>query len=118
MSGSFKFNGVEILQPSVHRWVPRALLGLTGAGQPVYSGVREYELRWQLSSIGDFYQLQRSFDNLSGSTTAVVDLPLLRSTGTYSFYAYSGCVLREPEYGNWFNGYYQDVTLLIHNIRP
>jgi hypothetical protein len=114
---SFKFNGVEILQPSIHRWLPRNLLGMTGGGQPVYSGVREYELKWQLSSIGDYYQLQQSFNNLSGSTTIVVDLPNFYSTGTYSFYSYTGCILREPEYSEWFNGYYRDATLLIQSIR-
>lgn len=115
---SFKINGVDILDPTQHRWMPRNLLGISGAGQPVYSGVREYELRWQLHTIGDYYQLLSAFNTLSGTSTAVMDLPQFNSTGTYDpFYSYSGCVLREPEMGNWFNGYPTDVYLLVHNIR-
>jgi hypothetical protein len=118
MSGSVKFNGVEILQPTNHRWSPRDVLGIGGGGHAIYPGVREYEMEWQLSSIGDYYQLLSAFANLSGTSTIVVDLPSFYSTGTYSpFYSYSGCVLREPEFREWFNGYYGDVKLLITNIR-
>ena len=114
----FKLNGIDILDPSTHRWLSRNMLGISGAGQPIYSGVREYEMKWQLTSIGEYYQLLSAFSNLSGSNTVVMSLPQFTSTGTYEpFYAYSGCILREPEYGQWFNGYYQDVSLLITNIR-
>lgn len=114
---TFKLNGVAFLDPTYHRWMPRNLLGISGGGHPIYSGVREYELKWRLTSIGDFYLLQSSFQNLSGTSTIVAEIPQFNSTGTYSYYAYSGCTLREPEYTQWFDGYYQDVTLLIANIR-
>jgi hypothetical protein len=117
MSGSIKFNGAEILQPTLHRWVPRNILGMSGSGHPIYPGVREYELSWQLSSIGDYYQLLESFNNLSGTSTAVIDLPKFNSTGTYDMFSYSGCVLREPEYSEWFTSYYREAKLLISNIR-
>jgi hypothetical protein len=113
----FKLNGIDILDPTIHRWLPRNMLGITGAGQPMYSGVREYELKWQLTSIGDYYQLLNAFSRISGTTTVVMALPQFYSTGTYTAFSYSGCILREPEYGQWFDGYYQDVTLLITNIR-
>ncbi len=115
---TFKFNGIEILQPSIHRWTPRNILGISGGGHAVYPGVREYELKWQLSSIGEYYQLLQSFNNLSGISTLVVDLPQFNSTGTYEpFFSYTGCILREPEFTEWFNGYYRDASLLITNIR-
>ena len=114
---TFKFNGVEILQPTSHRWMPRNILGYSGSGHPIYVGVREYQLQWSLNSIGDYYQLLQSFNNLSGTSTAVIDLPNFYSTGTYTFYSYSGCVLQEPEYAEWFNGYYSEVKLLVSNIR-
>lgn len=115
---TYKINGVEILQPTEHRWVPRPLLGVTGAGQPVYPGVREYELRWNLTSIEDYRQLVNAFAALSGSSTAVMDLPYFIITGSYTpFFSYSGCILREPEYSGWFNTYYQSVNLLITNVR-
>lgn len=115
---TFRINGVDILHPTTHHWVPRPILGLSGAGQPIYPGVREYELKWINVSIEDYRQLQQSFADLSGTSTAVVDLPYFKITGSYTpFFPYSGCVLREPEYANWFNTYYQDVTLLITNIR-
>lgn len=113
---TFKLNGTEILYPTTHRWLPRDVLGINGLGHPVYPGVREYELRWQLASPADYTQLETYFMALSGTSTVVVDLPYFVS-GSYTFYPYSGCVLREPEYGEWFNGYYRDVTLLITNIR-
>jgi|WetSurMetagenome_2_1015567.scaffolds.fasta_scaffold1407832_2 hypothetical protein len=113
----FKFNGIDILDPTTHRWLPRNALGITGAGQPIYGGVREYELKWNLGSIGDYYQLLSAFTVLSGTNTIVVTLPKFTATGTYDFYDYSGCILREPEYGSWFNEYYQGASLLITNIR-
>jgi hypothetical protein len=113
----FKFNGVDFLDPTNHAWVPRNMLGISGAGHPMYSGVREYEMKWQLTSIGDYYQLLSSFNGLSGSSYIVADLPMYNSTGVYTFASYSGCVLREPEFSGWFNGYFQDVSLLITNIR-
>lgn len=115
---SFKINGVEFLDPTIHRWMPRAMLGIAGNGHPIYAGVREYEFTWQLASIGDYYQLLQAFDNLSGTSYAVLELPTFHSTGTYEpFYAYSGCVLREPEFSEWFNGYHRDIKLTVTNIR-
>jgi len=115
---TFKIYGTEILQPSEHGWVSRPLLGLTGAGQPIYPGVREYEMRWALASAEDYRQLVNAFNALSGSSTANLDMPYFIVTGTYEpFCTYSGCILMEPEYANWFNTYYQDVTLLITHIR-
>lgn len=114
---TFRLNGVAFLDPTEHGWLPRTMLGVSGGGHPIYAGVREYELKWQLASIGDYYLLQSSFQGLSGTSNIVAELPQFDSTGTYAYFAYSGCVLREPEYGRWFNGYYQDISLLITNVR-
>lgn len=114
---AFKLNGVDFLDPTTHRWMPRNLLGVSGGGHPIYPGVREYELKWSLASLNDYQQLQLAFQSLSGTSTIVAELPVFNSTGTYYSYAYSGCILREPEYNSWFNEYYQDVSLLITNIR-
>jgi len=114
---TYKINGTAIsIQPTSGRWMPRDNLGIDGNGHMVYSAVREFELKWQLTDAALFDQLQTFFESVNNTGTAVVDLPYYTS-GSYSFYSYSGCVLREPEMGTYFTEHHQDVFLLITNIR-
>ena len=117
-SGSFALNGVDfILNPTEHGWLPRSMLGRDGAGHPIYSGVREYEMRFVLASQTEFWQLQNWFNLMSNTGTVIVDLPIYSLSGSYSFLSYTGCIISEPEQRTYFNEHRTDVYLLISNIR-
>lgn len=116
-SGTFGINGTDFyLPPTEHRWMPRTMLGRDGAGHPIYSGVREYEMRWQLGTPTDYWQLQNWFNMMSNTGTLVVDLPVYSLSGSYTFISYTGCTLAEPE-GAYFNEHKSDMILVIGNIR-
>jgi len=113
---TYKINGTEIpTQPTTGRWMPRNQLGISGSGHSIYSGIREFELRWQLIDPETSNNLQSWFNDISATGTAVVDLPYHLS-GTNYFVPYSGCVLREPELGSYFNGYVQNLLLIVSKI--
>jgi len=114
---TYKINGTEILtQPTEAGWVGRDSIGIDGNGHQVYVGVRNYRFKWDLIDPQTYDQLQ-TFYNLQGNTgTVVVDLPYYTS-GSYSFFPYSGCVMEEPKYGKFFVGHYDSVDLIITNIR-
>lgn len=112
----YKINGTLIpTQPTTGRWLPRNQVGIAGDGHAVYSGVREFELRWQLIDPETSYALQNYFNSVSVTGSVVVDLPYYLS-GTNSFMSYSGCVLREPQLGTYFVGYLQDLILIVTKI--
>jgi hypothetical protein len=115
---TYKISGTAITtQPTTGRWIPRASLGIDGNGHAIYPGVREYELKWQLVNVSDYNQLVTFFNSIGNTGTVVVDLPQF-GAATYTFYSYSGCVLREPEANQYFVGTgQQEVLLLISNIR-
>ena len=113
---TFKINGTEFLiPPSRFKWVPRYQLGTNGHGNIVYSTPREFELEWELVTPAMFNQLQ-GFYNLVGNTgTVVVDLPT-QGLATYTFFAYTGCIINEPEMGEFFNQHQGSIRLLVSNI--
>lgn len=113
---TYQINGTDfLLQPTTGRWMPRAPVEITGDGHPVYSAVREFELRWQLSDAESVDQLRDWFETTLLTGTASVALPS-RSTGTYSFQTYTGCVLYEPEQGVFFNEFTTDLVMIVGNI--
>jgi len=114
---TYKINGTEIQQPTTGRWIPRTNLGINGNGQAVHSGVREYELKYQLVNISDYGQLVTMFNSIGNTGTISIDLPQFGSS-TYTFQTYSGCYIREPEAGQYFAGTgQQEVLVLVTNIR-
>ena len=115
---TYKIGGTEITtQPTSGRWIPKQPIGIDGNGHAIYPGVREYELKWQLVNISDYNQLVGFFNSIGNTGTVVVDLPQF-GAATYTFYSYSGCVLREPEANQYFAGAgQQDVLLVVSNIR-
>lgn len=116
-SGSFAINGTEFLiQPSTFRWMPRTLLGVSGDGHGVYPLVREYEMRFNLTTPAQFSQLFGWFQSVGVTGTAVVDLPQY-GNANYIFYSYSGCVIREPEMNDYFVENHTEVLFSITNIR-
>lgn len=113
---TYKINGTEIQQPTTGKWMPRTQLGISGSGQSIYSGIREFELKWQLVNISDYNQLISFFNSIGNTGTVVVDLPKFGES-TYVFYSYSGCILREPEAGQYFAATgQQDILLVVSNI--
>jgi len=118
VTGSWAINGVDFyLEPTEHKWLPRTILGRDGAGHPIYSGVREYEIRFQLATLTDYWQLQMWYQQMSNTGTLVVDLPTYGVSGAWTFTSYTGCVITEPEAGTYFNQHKTDMVLIVSNIR-
>jgi hypothetical protein len=113
---SVKINGSTLtLQPSRMNWVPRTTLGDSGKGNPIYAGPREFTLEWDLVNPSMFNELQNFYNALGLTGTAVVELPRY-GFATYTFFAYTGCVVREPEMEEFFNEHQANISLLITNI--
>jgi hypothetical protein len=113
---TYKISSTELsTQPTSGRWVQRNSLGISGSGHEVYSGVREYELRWQLISTADYNQLQGFYNTVGTTGTVVVDLPKYGDS-SYGFYSYTGCVITEPYAADYFSTYQLDVLLVVRNI--
>jgi len=116
ISGSYAINGTELLlQPTSGRWIDRTPLGFTGNGHPEYAGVREFEMRWQLSPMSDANQVYGLFQQLDVTGTAVMDLPKYKAT-PYQFYSYSGTTLSEPSSGEYFERHESEIVLIVYGI--
>lgn len=116
-SGSYAIGGVELsLQPTEASWLEREVLNFDGNGHPIYSGVREYEMNFILSSPSDFSQLLGFFNATGNTGTVVIDLPKFGDAG-YQFLSYSGCVLQEPRFRMYYAENQQEVVFRISNIR-
>lgn len=114
---TFKLNGVEFpLQPTSYQWVDRPSKGFDGDGRPIYVAPRSFEMRWDLADVSGTYAVQQWYQEVSASGTVVVDLPKYQSAD-FEFYSYSGCVINEPSYGEYFNRHKTDVVLLVRGIR-
>ena len=117
MPNDFKINGTSLThQPSEHRWKERDPLGLTGDGKPLYDAFHEYELEWDFLNPTEYNEIFTYYSAIGITGSAVVSLPRY-AFATYTFFAYSGCLLSEPTYENYFEEYYQGVRLLITRIR-
>ena len=114
---TYKINGTELtLQPTNGKWLPKVLMGVDGNGHPIYSAMRDFQLTWQLISPADFNQILLFFNAVITTGSAVAELPKFNSS-TYTFYAYTGCVLQEPELAEFFNEYLTNATMVITGIR-
>lgn len=116
-SGSYAIQATEILQPTTHGWVEKDSYGVSGDGHTIYSGVRSYQLNWQLMSAADFSQLLGFYNVVSNTGTVAVDLPSFGGSG-YAFIRHSGCSLNEPTFDSYFNEHLEGVRLLVFNIPP
>ena len=114
---AYGYNGTDFdLQPTFGRWMPRLILGTTGAGHSIYPGVREFQIFWRLMPISD-YDAMRDLYNMVGITGSLtMSLPDLDASA-YGFKNYSGCTLREPEAGQYFTEHVTDVTMMVINIQ-
>lgn len=117
VTNAFKIAGVAIShQPTSHKWVERREMGLTGDGHAVYPSIREYELAWDFLSPSEFNELYTHYLSIGVTGSVAVELPQ-HASATYQFYAYSGCILREPSYQDFFDNYYTNVKLLVVRIQ-
>ena len=113
----YKLNGTTFEpQPTTGRWMPREQLAVDGNLQAVYPLYYEFEISWQLEKPSDFKEIQDFFEGMSSIGDIIADLPEY-GAATYTFFAYSGCVMREPQMGVYFSEHHTDVKLLIAKIR-
>lgn len=116
-SGTYAINSTRfILQPTEGEWDSREILGVDGNGHPIYPAVREFHITWGLAHPNDVKQLIDTYNALGNTGTAVFDLPKW-GDADYIFYSYSGCTMREPEVGAYFNGYISNVRLTLMKVR-
>lgn len=110
-------NGTDLLmQPTEHGWVARDEVGVSGDGHSIYSATREYRLVFNLESAANMNQIVAFFNAVSTTGTITATLPQWNSA-TYTFANYSGCVLREPSFSNYFEEHAEQVSFQIANIR-
>lgn len=103
-------------QPSTMKWVQRPSLGDDGNGHPIYPAPREAELSWDIIDATSYSQLQGFYDAAGSTGTISITLPQYGSS-TYQDHDYSGCVIQEPSYEEYFEQHYTGVKLLIVKIR-
>lgn len=117
LSGSFGINGTNFaLQPSEFGWTERQSLGISGDAHLIYSSVRQFEMKWNLVNMSDWNQFLGFYDLVSTTGTVIIDLPKYHSSD-YRFVSYTGCIINEPVMGTYFNGYPQEISITIRNIR-
>ena len=117
LSGSYAFDNVNFqLQPTTGKWSERTNYGVDGAGHPIYSSVRNFELTWELISPTDAQQIINVYNSVGNTGSVVACLPKW-GDATYTFFNYSGTTMQEPSVGEYFQGYIQSVKLLLLNIR-
>ncbi len=113
----YSINGTTLaLQPTSGEWKDREAIGVDGNGHTVYSGYREFEMKWGFMSMSEFNELHGLFTAIGNTGTAVVSLPTYAGA-SWAFTEYSGTVLQEPKAGQYFEQYVGDVNLLVVKIR-
>ena len=113
---SYIINGTTLsLQPTIGRWINRPVLGFTGNGHPEYAGVREFEMRWQLTDMSDANEVQNLYNQLDVTGTATVSLPKYKGA-SWAFWEYSGTTLSEPTSNEYFEKHETEVVLIIYGI--
>ena len=109
-------NGTAFLQqPTDHHWLDRDVIGTDGNGNAIYVAPRQYEMKFDFMDTDTFQQIYGYFQAQGVTGTLTATLPKWNSN-PYSFQNYSGCIIREPTYENWFQNWYVGVKLLIVRI--
>jgi len=111
---TYILNGVTILQPTTGRWMPRRPDDTSGEGRLIYPAIYQFQLRWQLMSIADYYAICNEWEK-SVTGTTVVELPDPEAA-VYQFREFSGCHLQQPLVGAYFQEHVTDVVLVVTNI--
>lgn len=111
----YKVNGVQLRKPTTARWLEKKGYGSSGVGNSIYGGYRDFELKWDFLTHSEFQTIESAFKFSQNSGSVVVELPYFAGN---SFVAreYSGCYLTCPELGDYFEGYYSGVTLVVKKV--
>lgn len=117
LSGTYAFNNNNItLQPTTGKWTERSSYGIDGGAHPVYSSLRNFELTWVLISPEDAKQIIDVYNSVGSTGSVVACLPEWGAV-EYIFRNYSGVTMEEPSVGTYFQGFIQEVKLLLLNVR-
>src|SRR5690349_4879054 len=115
MAGDYKFNVTGTFpDPTEAGWIDRNEKGVSGDGHSIYPLARKFELRWNLLSMEEFQTIVGFYNLVQSTGSFIADLP--RYAQPWAFTSYTGCVMKEPSTGKFFETYVQDVSLLIVNI--
>jgi hypothetical protein len=112
---TYKINSVEIACPTTMKWEDKREHGTNGNGNPVYGRYRSAQLTWNVMYPEDFELVQRSYLHSQTSGSVVVELPRYGAS-TYGFNEYSGCYLEDLQMGEFFDGHYMSVTLIVTKV--
>lgn len=109
-------NGIPFSQqPTDHHWLDRDTIGVDGNGHAVYVAPRQYEMKFNLMDTDQFLTIQNYFAAQGVTGTVTATLPTWLGN-PYKFSNYSGCIIRELTYENYFQNWYEGVRLLIVRI--
>jgi len=114
---NYKINGQALpIEPSVPGTWSRRSLGLDGNNRVIYEPTYSLVLSWDLLTYAEFKTLYDYWNAISATGTVSVTLPPRSAASFTPFVTYTGCVIDEPTSGDFFNGYYTNVKLMIRNI--
>lgn len=117
-SGTYAINGTSFLmRPTKAGWKQRKSVGIDGNAHNIYVTPRDFEIEWNLMHPTDLAQIINAYNSVQNTGTLTFDLPEYGSPDLFVFRSYSGCVIEEPEVGEYFQGWINDVKLLIYNVR-
>lgn len=109
-------NGIPFSQqPTDHHWLQRESIGTDGNGNDVLVSPRQYEIKWDFLDTDAFQNVNNYYlaQGVTGTVTAT--LPAW-SSNPYQFQNYSGCIIKELTFENYFQNWYQGVRLLVIRI--
>jgi len=117
-SGTYAINGTDFLmQPTKAKWKQRKDVGMDGNGHTIYTAVRDFEISWNLMHPTDWAQIISAYQTVQNTGTITFDLPEYNNPNLFEFQSYSGCIISEPEQGEYFQGWVSDVSILVYNVR-
>lgn len=113
----YAINGTTLsAQPTTAGWVDRPTIGVTGNGHDVHPRLRSFQMNFDFITAAQFEEIHDFWENNNITGTVVANLPKYKDS-SYGFYGYTGCVLREPQFNEFFEQHYSNVTLLIVRIQ-
>lgn len=109
-------NGTPFLQqPTDHNWIERESIGVDGNGVSVLVAPRQYQMKWDFLDTDAFQDINNQYIAQGITGSVVVTLPTWVGN-PYQFTNYSGCIIRELAFDNYFQNWYSNVRLLIVRI--
>ncbi len=113
----YRLNGVDLITPPLDgHWVDQEVLGVDGNNRRIYPATRMFEMVWSMLSPETFNQIFDQWLALDTTGSIVSELPEL-GVDPFVFRAYTGTIVDQPIMGEFFQGFYKKVTMLIRNVR-